>query len=131
MSGAEGRRRTEGGEALPQLQPKQQSDVGAQAPWHVLWTHSNCEQKVLEQLRRKGLHPFLPMIGSWSFRPGVQHCIRIPLCPGYLFLHDEISRTTYVEVRKCKGLVSFLGLSRERLAEVPETEVAAVKRLVE
>ena len=40
--------------------------------WRVLWTHSNCEQLVYDQIATKGFDPFLPTIEAWSRRGGVR-----------------------------------------------------------
>jgi transcription antitermination factor NusG len=113
--------RTEGGEAL---------NVAA-APWHVLWTHSNCEQLVCEQLAARGFHPFLPRVGAWSVRAGRRHLVHVPLFPGYVFVNDTLDRTAHVEARKARGVVRVLGDGWERPECVAAAEIEAVRRLVD
>jgi transcription antitermination factor NusG len=98
--------------------------------WHVLWTRSNCEQLVLDQLVSKGFHVFLPTIETWSKARDGRHRRRAPLFPGYLFLHHALDRWSDVEVRKARGLVAILGEGWERRAVVPHTEVDAIQTLV-
>src|SRR5207302_11220041 len=74
----------------------------AEPHWFVLWTRSHCEQLVYEQLATKGLHPFLPTIEVWSRRASLRRRIRIPMFPGYLFLHDALDKHIDVEVRKAR-----------------------------
>src|SRR5690348_12363198 len=38
------------------------------AVWHVIWTRSNCEQQVHDQLYSKGYEVLLPTIDKWSRR---------------------------------------------------------------
>ena len=99
------------------------------ATWHVLWTHSHCEQMVSDQLSARGFHPFLPQIDVWSVRAGRRRLIRAPMFPGYLFLNDALDKGGHGEVRKARGLARILGEGWDRLAVVPEAEVAAIRRL--
>jgi transcriptional antiterminator NusG len=97
--------------------------------WHVLWTHSHCEQLVCDQLSAKGFRPFLPQIEVWSVRAGRRRLINAPMFPGYLFLNDALDKGGYIEVYKARGLARILGDGWDRLAVVPEPEIAAIRRL--
>src|SRR5436309_1002318 len=77
--------------------------------WHALWTRSHCEQLVHDQLAVKGFALFLPKIDQWSRRGGVRRLIRVPLFPGYVFLHGAMNKASYVELLKARGLVQVLG----------------------
>jgi transcriptional antiterminator NusG len=104
---------------------------GATTPaWHVLWTRSNCEQLVLEQLVGKGFHIFLPTIETWAKGREGRHRRRVPVFPGYLFLHHTLDRWSDVEVRKARGLVAILGEGWDRRAIVPDAEVDGIRTLV-
>jgi transcription antitermination factor NusG len=98
-------------------------------PWHVLWTHSHCEQMVYEQLAVRHFHPFLPKIGVWSVRAGRRRLLSAPMFPGYLFLNDALDKAAHIEVRKARGLVRILGERWDRPAVVPEAEIEAIRRL--
>jgi transcriptional antiterminator NusG len=96
--------------------------------WHVLWTRSNCEQLVCNQLTDKGLEVFLPKIAAWSRRAGHRHLAHVPMFPGYLFLHHVMEKGSYIEVRKSTGVVSILGERWDRLEVVPDSEIEAIQR---
>ena len=98
--------------------------------WHALWTRSHCEQLVHDQLAVKGFALFLPKIDQWSRRGGVRRLIRVPLFPGYVFLHGAMDKGSYVEVLKARGLVQVLGERWDRLATIPDEEIDAVQRIV-
>jgi transcription antitermination factor NusG len=117
---------TEGGEALTSIDTTGESA----AAWHVLWTRSNCEQKVTDHLSATGFHPFLPKVSSWSWRAGRRHLIHTPLFPGYLFLNDALDKASHVELRKSPGLAAVLGDGWDRPARVPAHEVEAIRRVV-
>jgi transcriptional antiterminator NusG len=114
---------TEGGGALSLLPPRE-------LRWYALWTHSHCEQLVKAQLHGRGFEVFLPTIGVWSWRAGVKHRIRRPLFPGYLFVRDELSGARYVELLKARGLVGVLGGQDGGPGEIPESEIDAIRALV-
>jgi transcriptional antiterminator NusG len=100
-------------------------------PWHVLWTHSNCEDLVGSQLMAAGFHPFVPRVESWARRNGSRRAVRVPLFPGYLFLNDALDKARHVEVRKARGVVAILGEGWERPAVVPEAEIEAIRKVVD
>src|SRR5215510_1096020 len=110
--------RTEQRDGLP-------AAVAAAFPWYALYTYSHCEQLVYEQLAAKGFDLFLPKMEVWSQRAGVRHRIKVPMFPGYLFLHSPVDSTIYLEVRMARGLVRILGQGWDRLAAVPEEEILA------
>jgi len=99
------------------------------ARWHVLWTRSHFEQQVHDQLAAKGFDLFLPMMAVWSRRNGVRHRASVPMFPGYLFFHHTMDSSSYIELRKARGLVKILGDSWDRLAVVPESEIMAIQRV--
>jgi transcription termination/antitermination protein NusG len=118
--------KTKGGEALPEVV----ADPMTAAPWRVLWTRSNCEQLVHDQLAAKGFDLFLPHMESWSRRGGIRHRERTPLFRGYLFLRHAVDKASYLEICQARGLVRMLGERWDRLEVVPSSEVEAIQKLV-
>jgi transcriptional antiterminator NusG len=116
---------TKGGEALPEAARDPMTP-----PWRVLWTRSNCEQLVCDQLAAKGFDLFLPTAETWSRRGGVRVRGRVPLFRGYLFLRHVVDKASYLEVCKARGLVRLLGERWDRLEVVSDPEIAAIERLV-
>jgi transcriptional antiterminator NusG len=100
------------------------------AQWVALWTHSHTEQIAQEHLIGRGFHTFLPMMWVWSRRAGIQHLIRVPMFPGYLFVRHVLDRNSYVEVLKTRGVVRILGERWDRPAVVPEAEIEAIERVL-
>jgi transcription antitermination factor NusG len=102
--------------------------------WHVLWTRSNSEKLVKEQLVAKDYEVFLPMNDQWSLsgtRARKQPIRRVPMFKGYLFLRHRIDRTAFLDISNTKGLVHILGSRWDRLAQVPDEELASIKRAEE
>src|SRR5207302_8461831 len=50
--------------------------------------------------------------------------------PGYLLLLDALDKSSAVEVRQARGLVSILGERWDQRAVVPEEEIGAIRRVV-
>jgi transcription termination/antitermination protein NusG len=100
------------------------------APWRVLWTRSNCEQLVRDQLAKKGFDLFLPTAEAWSRRGGVRVRGPVPLFRGYLFLRHAIDKASYLEICKARGLVRMLGERWDRLEVIPDSEIQAIQKLV-
>ena len=103
---------------------------GEAAKWHVLWTRSNFEQKVQEQLLQKGYEAFLPTVCQWRMFRKSKRVRQSPMFKGYLFVRHEIDKHAYLDICQTKGLVTILGSSWDRLAEVPEQEIETIKRAV-
>lgn len=122
---------TKGGEALPDtivIDPVVSEEQRVQ--WHVLWTHSNFEQLLYDQLAAKGFDVFLPTINAWSRRGGVRRLTSVPLFRGYLFVHHAMDKTSYLEVYKARGLVRVLGERWDRLDVVPDSEIEAIQTVL-
>jgi transcription antitermination factor NusG len=117
-------RETKGGEALAEAAAEWGTDR-----WHVLWTRSNCEQAVHDQLAAHGFAPFLPTVQSWCRRGGVRRLATQPMFSGYVFLRHAIDKASYVQVCQARGLVRVLGDRWDRLAVVPDAEMEAIRRI--
>jgi transcription antitermination factor NusG len=113
-----------GGEALPEVA------VESTARWHVLWTRSNCEQLVYDQLTGKGFDLFFPTVEAWSRRGGVRRLARMPMFGGYLFLRHAMVKAHYLEIYKTRGLVRILGERWDQLAIVPDSSIETIQRLI-
>ena len=95
--------------------------------WHVLWTRSNCERMVHDQLVVKGFQVFLPTIDVWARRGGERVRARVPLFRGYLFLRYAMDKAAYLDICQARGLVRLLGERWDRLDAVPDSEIGAIE----
>jgi transcription antitermination factor NusG len=122
----------EGGEALPGVGVL--SEMAAQCSvtrgWHVLWTRSNCERLVHDQLVAQGFDLFFPIVESWCRRGAVRHLEHRPMFRGYLFLSTAMNKSSYLQICKARGLVRILGERWDRLAIVREAEIENIKRIL-
>jgi transcription antitermination factor NusG len=102
----------------------------AVAEWYAIWTRSNCERLVAQQLAAKGFAAFLPEMSTRSRRNGRSHVVQVPMFPGYLFLRQTMEKAAYVEILKARGIVRILEGGWNRLTPVAEEEVDAIQRLL-
>jgi transcriptional antiterminator NusG len=104
--------------------------ASAHPSWYAVWTNSHCEQSVSQQLSAKGFAAFLPEMSIWSKRGGAKRLIRVPMFPGYLFVHDAMNKHSYIEILKARGVVRILEDGWTRLTPIPEHEIAAIQQVV-
>ena len=131
------------GEALatqPEYQPRPELALAADsdrvegyrqddAHWYVIWTRSNCEQSVHEQLHSRGYETLLPTVDKWSRRRHARCLYRAPLFPGYLFVRHAIDKSSYIDISSAKGIVRILGERWDKLATVSDEEIEAISRI--
>jgi transcription antitermination factor NusG len=96
--------------------------------WYALRTRSRHEKRVREQLEARGIEPFLPLVDRWRQWKDRRKRVAFPLFPGYCFARFPLSLR--VAVLATQGVVQILGNS-DGPVPVPESEIEAVRRLVE
>jgi transcription termination/antitermination protein NusG len=99
--------------------------------WYAVWTRSNCERLVMEQLAAKTFTSFLPEMAVWARRDGKSRVVQAPIFPGYLFVRHAMDKTSYVEILKARGVVRILDGGWTRLTPIPVEEVDGIQRLVQ
>src|SRR5262245_39610213 len=97
------------------------------SPWYAIWTHSQSEQLVNDQLTAKGFEVFRPKAPTWSDRAGQPRRTIRPLFPGYLFVHHPLDKMSYIEVISARGVVRVLGDRWDTLAPVQDEELEAIR----
>lgn len=102
-----------------------------QAGWHVLWTRSNFEKIVHDQLDSKNYEVYLPMLNHWQDRSKGSPVVNTPMFKGYLFVRHAMDKTAYLDISNTRGIVNILGPSWDHLAKVPDQEIQAIKQITE
>lgn len=100
-----------------------------QANWHVLWTHSNYESAVYQQLCAKGYDVFFARMDQWVANKKGKHLVRVPMFRSYLFIHHAIGKYDYIDICKTKGLVRILGDRWDKLAAIPDQEIESIRKV--
>ena len=100
----------------------------AVSAWYAIWTRSRHEQVVRDQIAKKGLESFLPMIARWSRWKDRKKKVDWPLFPGYCFARFDPNQR--LPILSCSGVVSIVAFNGE-IAPIPEHEIEGIRRLVE
>jgi transcription antitermination factor NusG len=98
-----------------------------QSAWYALRTRSRHEKRVEEQLRSRGIEPFLPQVTRWRQWKDRRKQVAFPLFPGYCFAH--FSRLERITVLSTFGVVQIIG-NQEGPLPVPDAEIESVRLLV-
>ena len=96
--------------------------------WYALYTRHQHEKSVAELLSQKHFEVFVPLYNSvrrWKDR---RKALSLPLFPCYVFVRGGLDRRLHVLMTP--GVHSVL-TSEGRVALIPESEIAAVRRAVE
>ena len=101
------------------------------ARWFAIWTRSQCETIVEEQLTRKRFEVFLPRIRIPSRRRDRHVVLSQPLFPGYVFVHVAPSRKACIDVASTDGVVRMIGEKWDSPYSIPDEEVDSVRRIVQ
>jgi transcription antitermination factor NusG len=96
--------------------------------WYAVYTCANHERRVADQLVRRGVENFLPQYESvrrWRDRKVL---LRLPLFPGYVFVHLALQNR--LRVLQVPGVVRLVGFDGHPVT-VPEEEVLRVRRFLD
>jgi transcription antitermination factor NusG len=97
-------------------------------PWLAAYAKHQHEKRAAELLARKGMEVFLPLyreMHQWKDR---QVPVFLPLFPCYLFVRANLEQK--FDILKTPGIF-FLVESEGRACTIPESEIAAVQKLVQ
>lgn len=95
--------------------------------WFAVYTKFRSEKFVTQQLRKRGVETYLPLITSTKRYKSKTRVTELPLINHYVFV--KIKKEEYVSVLSTPGVVSFLKLGKG-LVSVPEEEIQVLKRIV-
>jgi transcription antitermination factor NusG len=90
--------------------------------WYAVHTRSRHEKLVVNQLERRGIKTFLPLISEvhkWSDRRKV---VRLPLFSCYAFVHIQLLPELWHKVIRTSGVLRFVG-SRGDGIPIPENQI--------
>ena len=95
--------------------------------WYALYLRSRYEKKVAQELERKGIEQFLPLIEEvhvWSDR---KKKVMEPLFRGYIFVRTDLrDRET---ILRTNGVVRFVSI-RNKPSRIPELQIGWLRRVV-
>jgi transcriptional antiterminator NusG len=95
------------------------------AKWYAVHTRSRFEMKVFEGFSGKSIEAFVPKIQVMSRRKDRRKKILIPLLPGYVFVHFDMTPEVYWDIIKTTGVVRMVSFHGEPVPARDE-EVASL-----
>ncbi|QIA08510.1 UpxY family transcription antiterminator [Draconibacterium halophilum] len=98
-----------------------------QKHWHVVYTRSRAEKKVVQELNANGIECFLPLqkkLRQWKDR---KKWVETPLISGYCFVN--ITRKEYDKVLQLDNVVCYITFER-KAAIVSQAEIDALRTLL-
>jgi transcription antitermination factor NusG len=98
--------------------------------WYVVHTRSRHEAKVQSGLEARGLEIFLPRITVRSRRRDRHQLLEMPIFPGYLFVHTDLSPWVYDSIIRHHGVVRILG-SKGRCTPLSPETVLSIQSIME
>jgi transcription antitermination factor NusG len=96
--------------------------------WYVLYLRSRYEKRVHEELEKRGIESFLPLVmevRQWSDR---KKKVDMPLFPGYDFVRIELSQK--LRVLEVDGVVKFVAIGSARPEPVPDEQIESLKLVI-
>jgi transcriptional antiterminator NusG len=102
--------------------------VEDQRRWYAVHARSRHEDVVYNGLRKKLIEVFLPKVQVMSRRKDRRKRIMIPLLPGYLFVHTDMSPFHYWDIIKTYGVVRVIGVEGKPVP-VKDEEIASLQIL--
>ena len=94
--------------------------------WYALLTRSRFENVVHDNILKKSVTVFLPKIRVKSKRKDRNKMIRVPLFPGYIFVHISPTPEEQLKVLKTVGAVRLLGYRNGPVA-IPDRQIESLK----
>ncbi len=96
--------------------------------WHAIYVCSRSEKKVCENLNKKNIEAYVPVVKTirqWSDR---KKKIELPLINGYVFVRINLSEKD--KVLQTKSVVNFVK-SQGSVASIRDEEIERLNQLVE
>jgi transcription antitermination factor NusG len=121
-------RRTHAIDASHPTVPPPAADAAA-AAWYAVWTRSQCEELVGDQLDAKGFRVLVPKALKWIRRGRQRRRHVVPIFPSYLFVHHPLDKHSHVEILKARGVVRLLGTDGSGPTPIPTPEIEAIQRV--
>lgn len=104
------------------------NDLDSNIPkWFAVYTKYKCEKYVAENIRRKGVDVYLPLLDKVKVYTSKTKKLRVPLIPCFVFV--KITKAEYIKVLETEYVLNFLKQRRD-LISIPEKEINLLQRLV-
>ena len=94
--------------------------------WYALYTRSCWEKRVSSILSAQSLDIYLPTHRVWNRRTARKVQTEVPVFPGYVFVHCELTKDAWLTIKKTTGVVRILGVGSEPVP-IPDHEIESLR----
>jgi transcription antitermination factor NusG len=111
------------------FEPEWSAVPATEPQWYAVHTRSQHEKAVVNQLQRRGIETFLPLISEvhrWSDRRKV---VQLPLFSCYAFVHMRLAPELWYTVTQTNGVLGFVGARGEGIP-IPESQIENLRALL-
>ena len=98
-----------------------------ESKWFAIYTKYKCEKYVVEQLSKKGIGAYVPIIQKVKKYASRVKKYDLPLLNNYVFV--KITKEEYVRVLETQYVLNFVK-QRRNLISIPEEEILILKKVV-
>jgi transcriptional antiterminator NusG len=113
----------------PLVGPQWPAASAADPQWYAVHTRSRHEKAVINQLERRGILTFLPLVSEvhhWSDRRKI---VQLPMFSCYAFVHMRLSPELWYKVTQTSGVLGFVGHRSEGIP-IPESQIENIRALL-
>jgi transcription antitermination factor NusG len=110
---------------------QERSAVATIPDWYAVYVKSRHEFVAFNELQRKGVEAFLPLVKRISQWKDRRKLIEYPLFPGYVFVQVPSYPGAFLEVLKTRGVVAFIALEPGKPTPAVPEEIASLRLLIE
>jgi transcriptional antiterminator NusG len=97
--------------------------------WYALYVRSCWEKRVSAVLTSQLPEVYLPMHRVWSRRTMERKEVEEPVFPGYLFVRCNLTKETWLTIKKTMGVVRILGIGDDPVP-VPDHEIESLRQVL-
>jgi transcription antitermination factor NusG len=94
--------------------------------WYAIRTRFKCEKRVVEDLSKRGIESYVPLIAKTKRYTRKVKTYRVPLIYTYAFVH--IGREDYVRVLDHSQVVDYIRFGRS-IVPIPEEEIHTLRQV--
>lgn len=95
--------------------------------WFAVYTKYKCEKYVVQQLAKKGIAAYVPLITKVKRYSSKIKQLEVPIINCYIFV--KIKKHEYVQVLQTEYVMGFIK-QRKNLIHIPEAEIDILKMIV-
>jgi len=98
--------------------------------WYAVYVRSRHEFVTADELTRKGIETYLPVVKKVSQWKDRKKQIEYPLFPGYVFVRVPVYPGAFLDVLKTRGAVAFVSLEPGTPTPVAAAEIDSLRILI-